>query len=83
MKVGSSLRASSSGMLPIEPVTSSAKTMPSEFGCVGLSRLSRNFTPFGSISGWQLFCLNTSWRGSTVRACAIASFAICMPSVRM
>ncbi len=75
MKVGSSLRASCSGICPMEPVTSSANTTPTELGCAGLSRASRSLSPCGFMSGWQVFCVNTCCRGSSARALVIASCA--------
>jgi hypothetical protein len=43
--------ASCTGISPIDPLTSSANTIPTESGWFALSRLSRQRTPFGSRSG--------------------------------
>ncbi|MEZ4390253.1 MAG: hypothetical protein R3A48_04085 [Polyangiales bacterium] len=51
MNVGSSVRARRSGIFPMDPVTSRAKTIPRDSGCVGLSRHSLSFTPKGFMSG--------------------------------
>ena len=60
MKVGSVWVASRAGISPMDPDTSSANTTPIDSGCASLSRLSRNVTPCGFISGWQFRCLKTS-----------------------
>ncbi len=51
MKLGSVRVASWNGISPMEPLTSSANTMPTELGWSALSRLSRKRTPCGLIDG--------------------------------
>ena len=60
MKPGNCLVAMSTGMLDIEPLMSSAKTMPRESGLSLLSRDSRYLTPFGSIFGSTTVPLKTA-----------------------
>jgi len=77
MKVGSSRRASVCGMSPMEPVTSSANTMPSELGWSALSRASRTLRPRGSISGWVAVWVKTSAPDLVARSATRAAWAAC------
>ena len=61
----------------MEPVTSSAKAMPSELGWSALSRDSRTFSPFGFISGCVERCVNTSAPGLAARSAINAVCAAC------
>lgn len=77
MKVGSSRRARVCGMSPIEPVTSSAKAMPSEFGWSALSRDSRTLSPCGFMSACVAVCVKTSLPDLAARSATMAAWAAC------
>ena len=75
MNVGRVRVASWWGISPIEPLTSSANTIPTAFGCSALSRDWRNPTPCGFIAGSQLRPENTASVGSVARAWVMAWWA--------
>ena len=75
MKAGRVWVASRLGISPIEPETSRANTIPTEFGCASLSRHSRWPTFSGRISSWQARCVKTSLVFTLLRWLVMATCA--------